>query len=230
MVSNIYRNIEEVRADVARAAEKAGRNPSEITIVAVTKTVPADIIAEALQAGIIDFGENRVQEGREKKVLLPPSATWHLIGSLQTNKVKAALETFDLIHSLDRWNLAAALGEQAGRLGREIPTLIQVNVSGELTKHGLNPEDVPEFVKRVSSLQWIRVHGLMTMAPFSTDPEQARPHFRRLRLLAREITAMGLPRVEMTHLSMGMSGDFEVAVEEGATIIRVGSAIFGSRA
>lgn len=229
MVSNIYRNIEEVRARIARAAERAGRNPSEITLVAVTKTVPVEKISEALAAGIKDIGENRVQEGREKRPHLGSGLTWHLIGSLQTNKARAALETFDLIHSLDRWNLAEVLEEQAGRLGREAHTLIQVNVSGELSKHGLDPEELPEFAKRLSSLRWVRVHGLMTMAPLSEDPESARPHFRRLRMLAQEIEVMGLARVEMRHLSMGMSGDFEVAVEEGATLVRVGSAIFGPR-
>lgn len=229
LVSNIKANVEEIRQRVARAAERAGRNPADVTIIAVSKTRTVEEIREVLAAGLVNLGENRVQELQEKWPAIGGSATWHLIGSLQTNKAKQALEMAQLIHSLDRDSLADELNRLAGRRGVPCQALIEVNVSGEESKHGVSPEALPALLRRISDGGSVLVRGLMTMAPLDADPEQARPHFRRLRELAAEVRQWNLPRISMEHLSMGMSGDFEVAVEEGATLVRVGTAIFGVR-
>lgn len=228
-MSKTLANVEGTRARVAQAALRAGRNPAEVTIIAVSKTRTVEEIKAVLATGITDLGENRVQELQEKWQSLGGSATWHLIGSLQTNKVKPALEMAHLIHSLDRDSLAEALARQAEQQGSPCDVLVQVNVSGEESKHGIEPGEVPGFLRRISERGQVRVHGLMTMAPLHADPEQARPHFRRLRKLAEELRELRLPRVDLQHLSMGMSGDYEVAVEEGATLVRIGTAIFGAR-
>ena len=208
---------------------RAGRNPADVTIIAVSKTRTIDEIREVLAAGLTHLGENRVQELKEKWPAFGGSATWHLIGSLQTNKAKQALDMADLIHSLDRLSLADELTRLAGRRGVPCKALVEVNVSGEESKHGVSPADLPALLRAISDGGNVLVQGLMTMAPLSDNPETARPHFRRLRQLAEEVRAWGLPGVTMEHLSMGMSGDFEVAVEEGATLVRVGTAIFGAR-
>jgi pyridoxal phosphate enzyme (YggS family) len=229
LVSNILANVEQVKLRIAQAARRAGRNPEDVTLIAVSKMHTVEEIRGALAAGIDHLGENRVQEMREKWSVLGDAATWHLIGSLQTNKVKQATEVAGLIHSLDRESLAEELAAQAGRRGVPCKVLIQVNVSGEESKHGIEPGELEGFLRRISGWGSVLVQGLMTMAPLHTDPEAARPHFRRLRELEGQMRQLNLPNVDLQHLSMGMSGDFEVAVEEGATLVRVGTAIFGAR-
>ncbi|MGQ9778752.1 MAG: YggS family pyridoxal phosphate-dependent enzyme [Bacillota bacterium] len=222
---------EKVKDRIAAAARRSGRNPAEVTVVAVTKTVPVETIRAAMALGLCDLGENRVQEALAKQAVLGREGLrWHLIGTLQTNKAKRAVESFDLIHSLDRWELAEILARTAERLGRKVPVLLQVNVTGEATKHGIPPEEVFSFLARL--LKWrdlLVPSGLMTMAPLTEDPETTRPVFRRLGELFRTArTEFGLG-VEWRWLSMGMSQDFEVAVEEGANLVRIGTAIFGAR-
>lgn len=229
---DIIENLARVRERIARAARSAGRRPDDVTLVAVTKGFPADRVREAIAAGVRHVGENRVQEGTRKRDELGEigrSCTWHLIGSLQTNKVKPALEAFELVHSLDRWALAVELNARAESLGRQARALIQVNVSGEATKHGLPPAEVEPFLARLGQLEALRVEGLMTIAPLVDDPERVRPVFRRLRELRDALARRRWPNAELYHLSMGMSGDFEVAIEEGATLVRVGTALFGPR-
>lgn len=228
-MSNIRSNVEVVRDEVAAAARRAGRQPEAVTIVAVSKTRSVEEIREVLAAGVTHFGENRVQELKEKWPYLQTGLTWHLIGSLQTNKARSALEMADLIHSVDREGLILELARAADRLGRTVQVLIQVNVSGEESKHGIDPSGLADLLRQASATGRLGVRGLMTMAPLYDDPERARPHFRRLRELAREMEGLRLPRVEMRHLSMGMSADYAVAVEEGATLVRIGTALFGSR-
>ena len=240
-MSKIISNVENVRRAIVAAAERAGRDPREVTLIAVTKTRTVAEIQEVIAAGVTDLGENRVQELKEKWSALGTAPTghlngnlnwhlnWHLIGSLQTNKAKQAVEMASLIHSVDRDALADELSKVAERLGRPVDVLVQVNVSGEATKHGVSPEGLVPLLKRISQQGRLRVQGLMTIAPLDSDPEAARPHFRALRHLAEEVRELELPGVEMKHLSMGMSGDYQVAVEEGATLVRIGTAIFGPR-
>jgi hypothetical protein len=210
-----------IQKRMAEAAEKASRSPSEITLVAVTKTVDAAAIKEAHAAGLRHFGESRIQAAREKLPLLSalqPAPTWHLVGHLQTNKAKTAAELFDIIHSVDSLKVAEAISQHAGR---DISVLVQVNVAGEASKHGFALQDVIPALERIARLPHLRTKGLMTIAPYVDDPEEVRPVFRRLRLMR---DSLGLE-----HLSMGMSDDFEVAIEEGATLVRIGRAIFGGR-
>lgn len=213
-----------VRQRIQRACERSRREPSSVTLVCVTKTVPVDVIEQVLALGITDLGENRVQEAKQKREAVignRPSVTWHLIGHLQRNKAKVAVELFDMIHSVDSIELAQELDRHAVQ-PREV--LIQVNVSGETTKFGCRPEEAGALAQQILRASHLRLAGLMTMAPFSDDPESARPVFRRLREL-RDRLALSVP----LRLSMGMSQDFEVAIEEGADLVRVGTAIFGAR-
>ncbi len=216
---DIARNLHDVERRIAQAAQRAGRSPAEITIVAVTKGLTAQAIEAALEAGIRHIGENRVQEAREKIARLSnlqPCPTWHMVGHLQTNKVKTAVEIFDIIHSIDSLRLAEAL---SGRARNTVPVLLQVNISGEEPKSGFSEAELPKAAEDVARLSMLKVKGLMTIAPLVSDPEEVRPIFRRLRELR---DSLGLE-----HLSMGMSDDFEVAVGEGATMVRIGRAIFG---
>ncbi|MBA7478521.1 Pyridoxal phosphate homeostasis protein [subsurface metagenome] len=218
---DITRNLHDVERRIAQAAQRAGRSPAEITIVAVTKGLTAQAIEAALEAGIRHIGENRVQEAREKIARLSnlqPCPTWHMVGHLQTNKVKTAVEIFDIIHSIDSLRLAEAL---SGRARNTVPVLLQVNISGEEPKSGFSEAELPKAAEDVARLPMLEVKGLMTIAPLVSDPEEVRPIFRRLRELR---DSLGLE-----HLSMGMSDDFEVAVGEGATMVRIGRAIFGER-
>ena len=218
----IDENVQEVQRRIASACERAGRSPGEVTMVAVTKTVDAASMEAAFKAGIRHFGENRVQEAKpkiEQLARLKAEVTWHMVGHLQTNKAKTASTIFDIIHSVDSLRLAEMLDSSAQK---KLPILIQVNVSAEETKGGFGPAEVGDAVGRMAKLPNLRIEGLMTIAPWAAEPEQARPAFRRLRELR---DALGL-----THLSMGMTDDFEVAIEEGATILRIGRAIFGERA
>ena len=239
----IAHNIATIRERIAAAAARAGRSPDEITLIAVTKTHSARLVDMALAAGVTDCGENRVQEAEEKIELLRDAPVrWHLIGHLQRNKAKRAASLFDLIHSLDSLKLAETLNryvEEASLLGqRRLPVLLQVNVSGEATKEGFDLVggvtnqaalvSLIEVARQIVALPQLDVQGLMTVAPYADDPEDARPVFRALRELRDEL-ARQIPEASWQHLSMGMTGDFEVAIEEGATLVRVGRAIFGER-
>ncbi|MBE3581038.1 MAG: YggS family pyridoxal phosphate-dependent enzyme [Thermoanaerobacteraceae bacterium] len=229
-MGGIRENVAEVRERIARAARKVGRQPEEITLIAVTKNVPVERIKEAVDVGIKELGENRVQELLEKQAgLAEEDISWHLIGHLQRNKVKYVWNRVRLIHSLDSLQLARELEKRAAPAGERIKVLVEVNVAGESSKFGLPVEAVPGFLKELTGFKSLEVLGLMTVAPFVNDPEEVRPVFRRLRELAGEIEALALPGVEMRYLSMGMTNDFEVAVEEGSNMVRIGTAIFGPR-
>jgi len=223
-------NLARVRARIQEACRRAGRDPSSVILVAVTKTVPVDAIRQAVSLGVSELGENRVQEAREKRARLADAPVrWHLIGHLQRNKARHAVELFQAVHSLDSAALAGELERQAaGQAGRgTLDVFVQVNVSGEATKSGCRPEEALGLARQVVECRHLRLAGLMTMAPFLDDPQQARPQFRQLRILRDEMQAqLGHPSLQ---LSMGMSHDFEVAVEEGADVVRIGTAIFGER-
>ena len=221
-----YRHITE---RIAEACHKVGRSTESVRLVAVSKYVSVDVMAEAASLGILDFGESRLQEAFPKKAELNnPSVRWHFIGHLQTNKVKRVVGEFLLVHSVDSWKLAEALSREATQQGKVQPILIQVNTSGEPSKYGMTPNATPALIERiVSELPGVQVQGLMTMAPHAEDPETARPFFRRLRELRDDMA--GRHGGSLVHLSMGMSNDYAVAVEEGATIIRIGTGLFGAR-
>lgn len=225
---SVLENLSRVRERVDAAARRAGRDPGEIKLVAVTKTVPVAVINEALSCGVTRLGENRAQEFLQKYPQLPPGLEWHFIGHLQTNKVKKVIGKVELIHSLDRWTLAEEIHRAACEAGTAAGVLVQVNVAGEETKHGLSLSEVEDFVAEAARLPGLEVRGLMTIAPWCENPEEARPVFRQMKALARLIKNK-VPGAKMDALSMGMTGDFEVAVEEGATILRIGTAIFGER-
>ncbi|RKO67430.1 YggS family pyridoxal phosphate-dependent enzyme [Desulfofundulus salinus] len=224
----VRENLSHVIEQVTKAAKKAGRDPGSVKLVAVTKNVSVDIMREALAAGINAFGENRVQELVVKHPQLPVDVEWHLIGHLQTNKVKYIVDKVRLIHSLDSWRLAREISRRAQEQGLTVEVLVQVNISGEQTKYGLPPAEVRNFIAGVAELPGICVRGLMTIAPLVPDPEEVRPVFRELYQMVGWLK-QELPGIPLDFLSMGMSNDFTVAVEEGANIIRVGSAIFGPR-
>ncbi|MEA2506055.1 MAG: dependent protein [Actinomycetota bacterium] len=216
-----------VRERIATAAERSGRDASEISLVAVSKTFPAGVLQSAIDAGATDLGENRAQELKEKVAVLGNAVRWHFVGPLQTNKVRLVAGVASLIHSVDRLELAETISRRADSVGTVQDVLIEVNVTGEANKHGVEPARTVALAQGVGALEHINVTGLMTMAPFSEQPETSRPYFRQLAALRDEVAA-ALPGA--IGLSMGMSRDFEVGVEEGATIVRVGEAIFGSRA
>src|SRR2546425_10445330 len=223
-------NIARVQERIAEACGRVSRGPDGVKLVAVSKTVPPDRIRAAYDAGLRDFGENRVQEANAKRAALSDlTVTWHLVGHLQTNKAKLARELFHCVHSLDSLRLAQKLAEAAVCSGDRLPVLIEVNLGEEQTKSGVREHDVLALAEQVGRLPTLELHGLMVLPPFFEDPEQARPFFRRLRELAWTIEAANLPGVSMRELSMGMSHDFEVAIEEGATMVRIGTAIFGRR-
>jgi pyridoxal phosphate enzyme (YggS family) len=214
---------------IAAAAERAGRDPSSVRLVTVTKTVDIERVREALASGATILGENRVQEAKEKIEQLGHPAGWHLIGHLQTNKAKYAIKLFDLIHSVDNLELAAELDKQAAKIGKVQDVLVEVSIAGEAAKAGVAPDDAVGLVKQAALLRNIRIKGLMTMPPYSDSAEDSRPYFGKLKELSTIIYRENIPGVSMAELSMGMSGDFEVAIEEGATLVRVGTAIFGTR-
>jgi pyridoxal phosphate enzyme (YggS family) len=220
-MDEIRANVERVRERVARAAERAGRRAEDVLLIGVSKTVDVDRIRQAVAAGIRALGENRVQEAKEKVAILGRLAPWHLIGHLQTNKVKDALALFDVIHSIDRLDLAQECDRRARASGRVVDGLLEVNVAGEASKGGFAPGEVAAALDAVARLDHVRIHGLMAIPPVGEKAEDARRWFRDLRALAE--------RCGLKQLSMGMSADFEVAIEEGATMVRVGTAIFGVR-
>ncbi|MEW6595097.1 MAG: YggS family pyridoxal phosphate-dependent enzyme [Thermodesulfobacteriota bacterium] len=226
----IRENLATIRARMAAAAQRAGRAPESVTLVAVSKLMPVAKIAEAAEAGQLLFGENYLQEAEEKIGRLPPALRWHFIGHLQSNKAKLATELFHMVETVDRIKLARLLDRHAAEAGRVLPVLVQVNVGGEPQKAGVLPEEAAQLLQEMAALSHLAVRGLMTMPPFFDQPEAARPFFRALRLLSEELAGKGLLGVHgPVELSMGMSGDFEVAIEEGATLVRVGTALFGAR-
>ncbi|PYS49995.1 MAG: YggS family pyridoxal phosphate-dependent enzyme [Acidobacteria bacterium] len=227
----LQERLAEVRRKIDGSAQRAGRDKAEIKLVAVSKTHPVDIIRRAIEAGISDLGENRVQEADAKiQKIGHERARWHLIGHLQTNKARRAVMLFDVIHSLDSVSLAHRLDRLCGETERAtLPVLIQVDLGGEETKSGANETELPELIKIVKECRHLELIGLMTLPPFFEDAELVRPYFRRLRRLRDELSARNAFNVATGELSMGMSHDYEVAIEEGATIVRVGTAIFGKR-
>jgi len=230
---SIIENVAAVRERIAKAAARAGRSVGSITLMGVSKTVEPERIRQAYEAGIRVFGENKVQEFGEKAGPLADlaEAQWHLIGHLQTNKVRKAAELFQAVDSVDSLRLAQKLNQAAEQLDKVLPVLMEINVGGEENKSGVAPDssELEELLSGVQKLNHLQVRGLMTIPPFTEDPEGARPYFRQLRELRDKIAARKLPRIAMDVLSMGMSHDFEVAIEEGSTCVRVGTAIFGAR-
>jgi PLP dependent protein len=222
-------NLARINERIRAAAEKAGRDPASVHLVAVSKTRPAADIIAAFQAGQTVFGENYIQELVPKLAEVREAVQWHFIGHLQSNKVKYIAGQVTLIHSVDRISLATEIDRQWGKLGKVCDVLIQVNISGEATKSGTTEEGAIQLVRECALLPNIKVKGLMTMPPFFDDPDAARPYFAELRRLSKVVSAQQIAGVEMAELSMGMSGDFEAAVQEGATLVRIGTAIFGER-
>ena len=226
---SIASNLQHIRERIRSAALAAGRQPDSVLLVAVSKTRPAGDVVEAFHAGQVVFGENYVQELAAKAAEVSEAVEWHFIGHLQSNKVRQIAAIVSMIHSVDRLSLAEEISRQWGRLGRCCDILVQVNLSGETTKSGTTEAEALRLVRAVSALPHARIRGLMTMPPFFDDPEAARPFFGELKRLAQRIEAESIPGVEMRELSMGMSGDFEAAIQEGATLVRVGTSIFGAR-
>lgn len=217
-------NFKRIRAEIGQAAEKVQRSPDEVTLVAVTKAASAGQVKEAFEQGIRVFGANRVQE-EAPKIAQVPGARWHFIGHLQTNKVRHVLPVYEMVQTLDRLSLASEMQRRAEKLDLKLKVLLQVNISGEKSKFGLAPWELGDFLQEIKTFNCLEPLGLMTMAPFTADPGEARPYFKKLRLLRDEHAR---PDRMLPHLSMGMSGDYTVAVEEGATIVRIGGALFGS--
>ena len=228
-MNTIRDHLNEVRENIQKACEKAGRSPQEVTLIAVSKTKPLFMLEEAYEAGARDFGENKVQEILEKHPKMPEDARFHMIGHLQRNKVKQVLPHAVLIQSVDSYRLAEQISQEAGKLGITAKILLEVNVAKEESKFGMMPEDVPEMAGQIAALPHLQIEGLMTIAPFVDDPEKNRPVFRKLYQLSVDIKKKNIDNVNMSVLSMGMTGDYQVAVEEGATMIRVGTGIFGAR-
>ncbi len=226
---SIRENVAQIMQRIQRACEKTGRDPNEIEIIAVSKTVNAAHIKEAVESGISNIGENRVQEAWQKYQELGPIACWHMVGRLQTNKVKRALQVFDIVHSVESIHLAEEIQKRAEQINREVEVLIEVNTSSEGTKIGVHPEKTLELIRQIASLPRLKIRGLMTIGVFTPDPEVVRPCFKTLHQLRDDIREEGIDGVRMEHLSMGMTDDFEVAIEEGSNMVRIGRAIFGQR-
>jgi PLP dependent protein len=225
----IAENIEKIRTRIAGTCKRIGKNPDEICVIVVTKTILPDKIIETYNTGQKIFGENKVQELLTKIDKVPGDIQWHMIGHLQKNKVKFIAGFIDIIHSVDSYELALEINKYAEKFNRTIPILIQVNTSGEISKFGIEPDKTIELVEEISVLKNVKIIGLMTIGMFSEDPEIVRPCFKLLRNLKEDIIKSNIENVEMNHLSMGMTNDFEVAIEEGATMIRIGTAVFGDR-
>lgn len=225
----IKENLKDVEERVAEACKRSGRARDEVTLIAVSKTKPVSMIQEVLEEGVVDFGENKPQELKEKYEVLPKDLKWHMIGHLQRNKVKYIIDKACLIHSVDSERLASAISEEAGRHGIIMPVLVEINIGKEESKYGIYEEDALEFIRKISILPNIRVEGLMAVAPFVENAEDNREYFKKLRKLYVDIKSKNIDNVNMCNLSMGMTGDFEVAIEEGATMVRVGTGIFGER-
>ena len=222
-------NLQEVQERIKKACERSGRNPEDVTLIAVSKTKPVEMIQEIMAEQVMDFGENKPQELKSKYEVLPKNLRWHMIGHLQRNKIKYIIDKTCLIHSVESVRLAEAINEEAKKHNLVMPVLVEVNMAKEESKFGVMPEDALSFVEEISRLSNIQVTGLMTIAPFTDNPEDNRIYFRNLRKLLIDIEEKNIDNVTMRHLSMGMTGDYEVAIEEGATMVRVGTGIFGER-
>ncbi|MCD8346467.1 MAG: YggS family pyridoxal phosphate-dependent enzyme [Lachnospiraceae bacterium] len=218
-----------VEEKVVQACARAGRNRDEVLLIAVSKTKPVEMIEEIYREGIRDFGENHPQEIREKFPQLPADVRWHMIGHLQTNKIKYIIERACMVHSVDSFHLAEAISKAAVKSNRVMPVLVEVNMAGEESKFGVAPQETEALIRQIAPLPGIRVEGLMTIAPYTDNPEDNRIYFREMKKLNVDIGAKNIDNVSMRHLSMGMTGDYEVAIEEGATMVRVGTGIFGAR-
>ena len=229
METSIAQRLTQIRARMEAACNRCGRNPDSVELIGVSKKKPAAMIAAAAQCGQSLFGESYVQEFCDKQPEVRAEVRWHFIGALQSNKVKYLRGKVDMIHAVDRLSLAREINKQWGKIDSRVDVLIQVNLAGEQSKAGVAPGNVQALVEQVAELPHVHIQGLMTLPPYAADPEEVRPWFRRLRELAARIDALKLPHVSMQTLSMGMSNDFEVAIEEGATLVRVGTAIFGAR-
>jgi pyridoxal phosphate enzyme (YggS family) len=220
-------NLDSIQQRIRAACNRCDREPNSVTLLAVSKTQPPEIVAAAAELGLLLFGENKVQEAKAKIPLCSGRLRWHFIGHLQSNKCRDAVELFEMIQSLDSLNLAREISRRCEQAARQMPVLLEVNLAGEASKFGYEPAQLLAELKELHLLPRITVQGLMTVPPFSTEPEKIRPYFRRLRELKSKCEqTLGVP---LPHLSMGMSGDFEVAIEEGSTIVRIGTALFGAR-
>ncbi len=222
-------NYEKVEEEIEKACEKSGRKRSDVTLISISKTKPVEMLQEAYDLGARDFGENKVQELVEKYRVLPDDIKWHMIGHLQRNKVKDVIDKAALIHSVDSLRLAQTIEKEAEKKDLTVNILLEVNVAKEETKYGILPEDVEELTEEIAKLPRIRIQGLMTIAPYVEDPEENRLIFRGLHKIAVDIAKKNIDNVNMNVLSMGMTNDYQVAIEEGATMIRVGTGIFGAR-
>ena len=225
----ILENIKQVEENIIKSCEKVGRDPKEVTLIAVSKTKPYTVIEEALPSGILDYGENKVQELTEKYEILPKDIRWHMIGHLQRNKVKYLVGKVELIHSVDSLRLANQIETEFAKKNEIANILIEVNMANEESKFGITSETTEQLVREISKLEHVRIKGLMTIAPYTDNPETNREYFRNMKKLSVDITEKNIDNVSMNVLSMGMTGDYQVAIEEGATMIRVGTGIFGER-
>lgn len=222
-------NLREVQDNISEACRRSGRNPEEVTLIAVSKTKPVEVLQDAYDAGARFFGENKVQEITAKYPVLPSDIHWHMIGHLQRNKVKYIIDKVDMIHSVDSLRLAQTIEQEAAKHNKIMPILLEVNIAEEDTKFGLKVQEVQPLLEEISSFEHIQVEGLMTIAPFVDNAEDNREVFRALKKLSVDISGKNINNINMHVLSMGMTGDYEVAVEEGATMVRVGTGIFGAR-
>ena len=227
----ISENLVQVKRCIIEAAKRAGRDPSGVRLLAVTKEQSDATVAKGIQAGMTLFGENKVQEasGKIEAFGRKNGLEWHFIGRLQKNKVKFIFDLFDLIHSVDSLALAEAIHKKAQKIGSCMPILLQVNISGEKSKLGIDPLDLPREIRKFAKFEGVKISGLMTIPPFDRDPETSRPYYARLRELRDTCSSLNIPRICLDELSMGMSNDYEVAIEEGATLVRVGTGLFGPR-
>jgi hypothetical protein len=224
---SLAESLDSIQQRIHAACERAGRTPASVTVLAVTKGQPPEVVAEAARLGLVFFGENKIQEARAKIPLSPGKLRWHFIGHLQTNKCRDAVELFEMIQSVDSLHLAQEISKRADQAAKTMPILLEVNLAGEASKFGYRPEKLEAELNQINALPRLEIHGLMTVPPWTANAEHVRPVFRQLReLKERAEQVLGAP---LPHLSMGMTGDFEVAIEEGATIVRIGTALFGAR-
>jgi pyridoxal phosphate enzyme (YggS family) len=228
-MGSVEENIRNIWSRMEKAAEKTGRDKEDVKLVAVTKTVEVLRIKEAIKYGIKMIGENRVQEAESKFVHITEKVEKHLVGHLQTNKAKKAVELFDFIQSVDSQHIAQEISRRASQMGKVMEVLVEINTSGEKSKFGIDPDQALSFVKSISNLEGIKIKGLMTIGLFSNNPEDTRPCFKKLKAIFDQLKSENIPNVEMQYLSMGMTSDFEIAIQEGANMVRIGTGIFGSR-
>jgi len=228
-MEGLEENIKNIWSRIEKAAEKIGKSKEDIKLVAVTKTVELERIKEAIKCGIQIIGENRVQEAESKFGQIKEKVEKHLVGHLQTNKVKKAVELFDFIQSVDSQHIAQEISKRVYEMRKVMDVLVEINTSGEKTKFGIGPEEASSFIKSISNLEGIKIKGLMTIGLFSDNPEDTRPCFKKLKSIFEQIQSENIPNVEMAYLSMGMTYDFEIAIEEGSNMVRIGTGIFGPR-